>query len=133
MKLKVKLLDLESGGKFIVVLNREDAEDLGVSGLGRVKLLGRGREVTAIVNVAFESVGRGYIGVYDEVKRYMGLREDDEVDVEAAHFPLSVYYVRNKLSGRKLTYEEIFEIVKDAVSGNLSEIEIAAFVTALHA
>ncbi|MEM3479144.1 MAG: AMP phosphorylase, partial [Candidatus Bathyarchaeia archaeon] len=49
------------------------------------------------------------------------------------HFPLSVYYVRNKLSGRKLTYEEIFEIVKDAVSGNLSEIEIAAVVTALHA
>ncbi|MEM1606829.1 MAG: AMP phosphorylase [Candidatus Bathyarchaeia archaeon] len=133
MKLKVKLLDIESGGKFIVVLNREDAEDLGVSGLSRVKLLGKGREITAIVNVALESVGRGYIGVYDEVKRYMGLREGDEVDIEAAHFPLSVYYIRNKLGGRKLTYEEIFEIVRDVVSGNLSEIEIAAFVTALHA
>jgi len=132
MRLKVSLLDLESGGKFIVVLNREDAEDLGVSGLSRVKLSCRGKEVTAIVNVAFESIMRGYVGVYNEVKKYMNLREGDEVEVEAAHSPLSVYYVRNKLHGRKLTYEEIFEIVKDVVSGNLSEIEIAAFVTALH-
>ena len=132
MRLRVKLLDLESGGKFIVVLNREDAEDLGVSGLSRVKLTYGGKEATAIVNVAEESIERGRIGLYNEIKKYMGLRGEEEVEVEAAHFPLSVYYIRNKLSGRKLTYEEIFEIVRDVVSGNLSEIEVAAFVTALH-
>ena len=132
MKLRVKPLDLEAGGKFIVVLNRDDAEDLGVSALSRVKVSAAGRELTAIVNVAIESIGRGYIGVYNEVKKYLNLREGDTVDVEAAHFPLSVYYIRNKLSGRKLAYEEIFEIVRDVVSGNLSEIEIAAFITALH-
>jgi len=133
MRLKVKLLDLEAGGKFIVVLNHEDAEDLGVSGLSRVKLSYEGREVTAIVNIAVESVEEGSIGVYNEVKRHMDLRGGEEINVEAAHFPRSVYHIRNKLSGRKLTYEEIFEIVKDVVDGNLSEIEIAAFVTALHA
>ncbi|MEM1582695.1 MAG: AMP phosphorylase [Candidatus Bathyarchaeia archaeon] len=133
MKLKVKLLDLESGGKFIVVLNRDDAEDLGVSGLSRVKVSTEVRDLTAIVNVAAESIARGYIGVYDEVKRYLNLKDEEEVNVEAAHFPLSVYYIRNKLSGRKLTYEEILEIVRDVVNGNLSEIEIASFVTALHA
>jgi len=132
MKLKVKLLDLEAGGKFIVVLNRDDAEDIGVSGLSRVRISGANRELTAIVNIALESVSRGYIGVYDEVKRALNLRGDEEVNVEAAHFPLSVYYIRNKLGGRKLAYEEIFEIVRDVVNGNLSEIEIAAFVTALH-
>ncbi len=133
MKLKVKLLDLEAGGKFIVVLNREDAEDLGVSGLSRVRILSGGRELTAIVNVAARSIAEGYIGVYDEVKKYLSLRGGEEIEVEAAHFPLSVYHIRNKLNGRKLTYEEMLEIVKDAVNGNLSEIEIASFVTALHA
>ena len=132
MKLKVKLLDLEAGGKFIVVLNKDDAEDMGVSGLSRVRISYAGKWLTAIVNVALESVAKGYIGVYNEVKIFLNLRDGDEVDVEAAHFPLSVYYIRNKLSGRKLAYEEIFEIVRDVVSGNLSEIEIAAFVTALH-
>jgi len=133
MKLKAKLLDLEAGGKFIVVLNREDAADLGVSGLSRVLLSSRGGEVTAIVNVATRSVAEGYIGVYDEVKKYLNIRDGEEVEVKAAHFPLSVYHIRNKLNGKKLTYEEILEIVRDVVNGNLSEIEIASFVTALHA
>ena len=133
MKLKAKLLDLEAGGKFIVVLNREDAADLGVSGLSRVKISSRGREVTAIVNVAARSITEGYVGVYDEVKKYLNMRDGEEVEVEAAHFPLSVYHIRNKLNGKKLTYEEILEIVRDVVNGNLSEIEIASFVTALHA
>jgi AMP phosphorylase len=133
MKLKVKLLDLEAGGKFIVILNREDAEDLGVSGLSRVKMSSGSKSMAAIVNVAVESVPRGYIGIYNEVKKYFNLKDGEEVDVEVAQFPTSVYYIRNKLNGKKLAYEEILEIVKDVVSGVLSEIEIAAFVTALHA
>jgi len=132
MKLKVKLLDLEAGGKFIVVLNREDAEDLGASGLSRVKMSSGSKSMAAIVNVAVESVPRGYIGIYNEVKKYFNLKDGEEVDVEVAQFPTSVYYIRNKLNGKKLAYEEILEIVKDMVSGVLSEIEIAAFVTALH-
>ena len=30
---------MEAGGKFIVVLNTEDAEDLGVRGLSRLKIV----------------------------------------------------------------------------------------------
>lgn len=133
MKLKVKLLDLESGGKFVVILNREDAEDLGVPALSRVKLSFDGGEINAIVNVAAESIPKGYIGVYDEVKKQLKLKGDELIDVEAAYTPLSVYYIRNKLSGRRLAFDEIYEIIRDVVRGNLSEVEIAAFITALHA
>lgn len=36
------------------------------------------------------------------------------------------------MSGRKLVYEEILEIVEDAIDEKLSDVEIGAFVTALH-
>lgn len=132
VRLKVRLLDLEAGGKFIVVLNRDDAEELGVSGLSRVRVSKDSKDVVAIVNLATESIPRGHIGVYNEVKSYLGLRDWEEVDVEAISFPTSVYHIRSKLSGKRLTYEEIYEVVRDVVSGRLSEVEIAAFIVALH-
>lgn len=132
MKLKVRFLGFEAGGKSVVVLNKGDAEDLGVSSLGRVRIKFNGKELTAIVNTTAKLISEGTMGVYEEVRNFLNLNEGVEVDVDIAPFPTSVYFIRNKLRGRKLTYEETLEIVKDVVKGNLSEIEIAAFVTALH-
>jgi len=132
MKLNVKFLGLEAGGKSVVVLNREDAEDLSISSLGRVRIRNDGKEVIAIVNTATKLIEKGTIGLYEEVKNALGLEEGKVVDVEIAPLPASLFFIRNKLRNRKLTYEEILEIIKDMVRGNLSEIEIASFVTALH-
>ena len=54
------------------------------------------------------------------------------VEVEVSSPPNSLNYIRNKLRGRKLTRNEIREIIKDVVSGELSEVEITSFVTSLH-
>ena len=132
MELKAKMLGLEAGGKFIVVLNREDAEDLSVSSLDRVRIKGRSNEVIAIVNITTKLIEEGTVGIYEEVKNSLDLKEGAIVDVEIAPLPTSVYFIRNKLNRRKLTYEEIHEIIQDVVKGKLSEIEIASFVTALH-
>ena len=132
MNLSARLLGLEAGGKSVVVLNREDAEDLSVSSLDRVRIGKDGKEVIAIVNTATHLIGKGTVGVYEEIRDSLDLREGEYVDVEIAPLPTSVYFIRNKLRRRKLTYEEVQEIIKDAVKGNLSEIEIASFVTALH-
>ncbi|MEM2320550.1 MAG: AMP phosphorylase [Candidatus Bathyarchaeia archaeon] len=132
-KLRARLLDLEAGGRFIVILNREDAEDLGVSGLSRVRVSKGPKDVTAIVNLAIESIPRGYIGIYNEVKGSLGLEDGEEVEVEAIGIPASVYHIRSKLGGRRLTYEEMYEIVRDVVSGRLSEVELSAFIVTLHA
>lgn len=132
MKLQVKFLGLEAGGRSVVVLNREDAEDLGVSSLGRVRVRSNGKELTAIVNTTTKLIVEGQVGVYEEVRNALNLAEGVEIDVDLAPLPTSLYFIRNKLRGRKLTYEEVYEIIKDTVEGNLSEIEIASFVTAMH-
>jgi len=131
MKFKTKLLYLEAGWSPVVILSVEDAENLGVSSLGRVRIRYEGREIIAIVNTTTELTEEGIVGVNEEVKNRLNLKENDEVDVEVAPFPVSVHFIRNKLRGRKLTYEEILEIVKDVVNGGLNEIEIASFVTSL--
>src|SRR3989304_185949 len=132
IKLKTKIIGLETGGKPIVIMNKEDAEDLGARSLGRVRIEYRGNEITAIVNTTSKVIGRGHIGISEEVKNILKLRHDIDVSVEIAKFPTSLQYVISRLKGRKLAYEEIREIIKDVVEGNLNEIEIAAFVTALN-
>jgi len=132
VKLKARILGLEAGGKLVALLNREDAEDLGVSSLERVRIAKNNREAIAIVNTATKLIERGTIGIYEEVRAILDIEAGEEVDVEISPLPKSVHFIRNKLRQRKLTYEEILEIIKDMVRGNLSEIEIASFVTALH-
>ncbi|MCS7120408.1 MAG: AMP phosphorylase [Nitrososphaerota archaeon] len=132
MNLKSKFLGLEAGGKKVVVLNREDADDLVVTSLERIRVRKDSREITAIVNITDMLIEKGTLGVYREVKEALNLSDGDEVEVQVSPPPASVYFIRNKLARRKLTYEEILEIVNDVVKGNLSEIEIASFVTSLH-
>ncbi len=132
MKFKVKLLGLESGGKPIVTLSRDDSEDLGMKSSGRIRMESNGKNLNAIVNVVTKAVPKGIIGVFNEVKNYLDLKEGSIVEVDVAKFPKSLQYIKNRLKGRQLTDEEIYEIVKDTVEGNLSEIEIASFITALN-
>src|SRR5574342_888674 len=131
MKLRVSLSGVESGGKPIVALNRHDADERGVTASGKIRICSK-KNITAIVNIATTSVKRGFIGVNEEVRESLDLKFNSVVDVEIAAFPKSLQFIRHKLAGRKLLYEEIYEIVKDVVAGNLNESEIAAFVTALH-
>jgi AMP phosphorylase len=132
MMLKVKILGVEAGSKPIVVINKSDAEEIGVRSLDRVRLKGGSGELTAIVNTTIGNQLKGMIGVYCEVVSSLQLSEGMDVEIEPAMFPSSVQFIRNKLAGKKLSYEELLEIVKDTVEGNLNEIEVAAFVTALH-
>ena len=120
--MKVKRLYIEAGGKPIVLLNKDDADDLGVRALGRVRLKVNGHELTAIVNTTFKVIDKGVIGVYEEVASKLNLEDGSIVDVSLSEPPKSIFFIREKLKGKKLTYGEIYEIVKDVVEGNLSEV-----------
>ena len=65
MKLKVKLLDIEAV-KPIVVLNEEDAKEIGCYTSDRIKISLNGKTATAIMNTTETSVAEGEIGIFDE-------------------------------------------------------------------
>src|SRR5574337_824383 len=130
MQLRVDILGIESGGKPIVFLNKHDADEVGVTASGRIKINLKRRELTAIVNIS-TTVKIGTIGVNNEVRKKLDLRQHSVVEFEVGTCPKSLQFIHHKLKGQRLLYSEILEIVKDVVEGNLNEGEITAFVTAL--
>lgn len=132
MRLHAKYLGIESGGRLFVTMSKEDASEMGALGGERLKIRYKGAEVSAILEIVTRSVPRGLLGVPDEVWSRLQLAQGAVVDIETIGFPDSLGHIRDKLRGRKLVYEEIYRIVRDVTQGNLSEIEIASFVTALH-
>jgi AMP phosphorylase len=130
MHLRVDILGIDAGGKPIVFLNKADADEIGVAASGRVSLKAK-KEITAIVNISTKTVKKGHIGISEEIRQLFGVAPHT-VDVEISTFPRSLQFIRNKLDGKKLTRQEILEIVRGVVDGTLNESEIASFVTALH-
>ncbi len=131
MQLKAEILGIDSGGKPMVFLNTLDADEIGVTASGRIRITSKVNTITALVGIA-TTVKKGFVGINEEVLKILKLKQHVIVDIEVAPFPKSLQFIHNKLTGKRLLYYEIHEIVKDVVQGNLNESEIAAFVTTLH-
>lgn len=125
------MLEIEAGGKLIVVMDNETASTLGVHSLDRVEVSSEKGRTTAIVNVA-SKFPQEILGVYDEVQSKLKVREREEVEVHPAKRPESLSFIRGKIMGNRLTASQIKAIVVDVVERHLSDVELASFVTALH-
>jgi len=131
MILRAKFIQLEAD-KPVIILNREDAAELGVKPLERVELCFKENRLVAIVNIAKRIVREGEIGLYEEIQEFFDIRPNDKIHVEAASPPKSMAFIKKKLSGQTLNHKEIYAIVNDTVKRRLSDIELTAFVTALY-
>ncbi len=118
--------------KAIVILNKDDAAELDVKPLDRVELVLGKRRDTAIVNIAEKLIREGEIGLYESVVHALKAKAGSKVRISRALHPASIAFIRKKLDGRMLSKNEIETIIKDVVHDRLSDIEISAFLTALH-
>lgn len=132
MKLKVKKINFETGGIKIVVLNAKDAAEIGKAG-DRVRLgkLGpdKNKSIIAILDISHSDsiITPGEIGIFLDLMKE--IKETEYLSVKIADPPDSFKFIQKKIKGKKLTGEEINSIIFDAVSGHLSSIELAAFIT----
>lgn len=131
MLLVAKPLQFEAN-KPIIVLNKEDAEELGVKALERVEISFNFKRTIAIVNVAKKIIDRGEVGIYTSLFEQLKLKKNQSIDVAPADPPKSLEFIKRKLFGKNLSKEEMRTIVEDVVKEKLSDVEIAAFVVALH-
>jgi len=132
MKLIAKPINLEVGGKFIVIINKEDAEFLGLHSLDRVRLKFRERELTAIADETAKFTMKGEIVTNDDVTNFFDLKGGEHIEIFPEKELESVTYIKQKISGARLEYEKIKSIVKDVVDKKISGIELSAFVTTLY-
>ncbi len=134
MKLKVRDMDVETGGIRIVILNKEDAIKLDLHPGDRVRISKGKRKQIAVVDVAVspKSVPPGKIGMFEEILKDIKAKHGDVVHVMIEDKPKTVYYIKKKLKGAKLSYKEIYAIIKDIVDNKLTDIEISFFVAAIY-
>ncbi len=130
MELKVRRIDIEAGG-FEIILNEDDAKELGVYPQDRVKVGRRGTVVTSLVNLSQTVIRKGEVGMFIEISEKLGAKNGDRVKVVPTSRPMSVDFIKKKINGEKLSKDEIYEIIKDIVEDNLSTIELASYVTAI--
>jgi AMP phosphorylase len=131
MELIAEVLNITAGGKRIAILSEETATLLGVHSSDRIRITYCEQQIIAIANVATH-FPNNRIGLYEEISETLGLKTDETVDVHLAQLPESLRHVRAKLRGERLREHDITTIVKDVVERHLSEVEIAAFLTALN-
>ena len=138
MKLKVKEINFETGNEKDVVLNIKDALELGQKAGERIFIKNIGSRSledkfwTAIIQIDYSNkvVNPGEIGIFlDIFREKKELKNGITISVKPAEPPDSFKYIQKKIKGKKLTSEEINSIISDAVSGSLSRIDLAAFIT----
>jgi len=134
MKLKVKDVNIATGGPLVVILNENDSIKLDIHQMDRVKVK-KGKKIeTVVVNIttSAKTVPEGSIGVYEEVIASLKLKNNEKVSIELARKPLSIEFIKKKLDGKILSKKEINQIVWDIVHNKLSDSELTYFVAACY-
>jgi AMP phosphorylase len=138
MKLKVKRVNYETGNTKDIVLNIKDAQEIGQKAGERVYIRNKESKSmeekfwVAIIQIDYSDtiVKPGEIGIFlDILKEKKDLKDGLIVSVKPADPPDSFKFIQKKIKGIRLSSEEISSIINDAVSGSLSRIDLAAFIT----
>lgn len=134
MELKVKDIDISSGGPLIAIMNHKDAKMLDIHVMDRIKIRRRHKVETVVVDIAQSDklIPKGRLGVFEEVLSSLKIRNNDKVDITIARKPLSINYIKKKLDGQRLSKQEIDQIVWDIVHNKLSAVELTYFVAACY-
>ncbi|MBW2992720.1 AMP phosphorylase [Candidatus Woesearchaeota archaeon] len=134
MKLRVKDMDIATGGTLITILHQKDAEKLDLHHEDRIAVRYKNKKVTAVMDIAEskKAVEPGHIGLFEEVLDRLNVKHGNIVKIDLEEKPSSVAYIRKKLDGEKLSKEEIEQIVKDLLNNDLSTIELTYFVSAVY-
>lgn len=110
MQLKVKILNIDSGGKPIVFLNDKDADELNITASERVTVQSK-KKITAIINIS-TTIEKGFLGVTEEIRKMLSLKQNSRVIVDIAPFPKSLQFIRNKLAGKNCCIQRYMRLCK---------------------
>ncbi len=134
MRLKVKFLKWSAGSP-TAMINKKTAEKIGIHSKDRISIRTYKKypkEMAIIVDIVEGIVRPGEIAISSEIKKVMELRKGQALDVNLSTIPQSTFYIKDKLDGKKLSEEQIKEIVKDIVNNSLSQAELSLFVSSMY-
>lgn len=134
MFLKVKDIDIATGGSLISIIHYKDAEKLDLKETDRILLKKGKKEIITSLNISksSKSIKEGEIGLFEELLDLLKVKKKDKIKVKPTHLPQSIELIKKKLDGKPLSKKEIDIFVKDLIENDLTEIELAYFVAACY-
>ncbi|MBI2597574.1 MAG: thymidine phosphorylase [Candidatus Diapherotrites archaeon] len=133
LKLKAKVLDIEAK-KLVCILNEKDAKDLGIIALERIQIVNQKnkKSIHAVVDTTQSIVKNGELGLFKDVAKALKAKNGTILNAGAQARPKSISYIKAKLDRKKLSEQQIKEIVQDISTNRLSDVETTAFVTSVY-
>jgi AMP phosphorylase len=130
MNMRAKDLAIGTGNPLIALLNKIDAERSDLHFGDRVRVKKGKRETTATIDItnSLEMLLPGQIGLFEEVFKNIHAKDNDVVSLHIEDKPKSVNFIKKKLMGEELNYEEMKAIVEDIINNKLTDIEMTYFV-----
>lgn len=132
-KLTYKHLGIDTNYEYIAYM-REDCHvciSEGFEALTRIKIKNENKTIVANLNVIRSGILKhGEIALSESASGALGVREGEILSVSHIDLIDSLSYIRSKIFGNVFTQQELESIIKDIVQGNLSNIHLAAFITA---
>jgi AMP phosphorylase len=129
IQLTCRTIDILTGRR-AVLLNRTDCDRVDIRAHDRVELKRDVKSVTATVETTTTLVRAGEIGITNDLAPELGIKEGDSLEVSLLPAPSSASFIHNKILGQRLSRDEIYSIIEDAVKGMLTEVEMAGFLMA---
>ncbi|MCC6041645.1 MAG: AMP phosphorylase [Desulfurococcaceae archaeon] len=124
---QVKILDIELE-RPVVIVNQDDASQLGL-GVGDIVLLTIGdKHVSAIAGVSKTMVKSGEILIPRGIALSLGVSEGEVVGLKPLGLPPSFQVLKKRLRGERLSEGEFSILIRDIVNGLYGSSEIAAFL-----
>ena len=131
MKLKVKFLKI-SAGRPVAILHKKFAEKASIHVDERIFIEKNSKKIAAVVDIATGLFKENEIALSTEVINFMKLKENDFVEIKIASKPESLEIIHKKYGGKSLNKEEFKKIMNDIVNNQLTESEIAYFISAVY-
>ncbi len=118
-------------GRPVAILSEKTAKSIAVYAGERIRVKTK-HSIVCIVDIAQGMLKENEIALSAEVMKALGITEGFAVDVNAESPPHTINFILDKLKGKPLNSEQIFQLVGDIVHNTLTEAEIAAFVSAVY-
>ncbi|MCX6802816.1 MAG: AMP phosphorylase [Candidatus Diapherotrites archaeon] len=133
LELKAKPFAINAG-RHIAILHAETAARLGLHPLDRIEIQNREKKIrtATVIDTTDTVLKKDEIGLFSELAELLEAEDSHRLEVSAAGIPDSLNSIKKKLNGATITSEEIKSIVRDINSNKLSDIELSAFMTAVH-
>lgn len=126
--LKIKKLDIKTGQSNIALLNVDEAIQYGIKAGDKIKISWQNQSIIAEANTSQSRVQRGQIGLYKDIWEVTSIPLDTIVEIEFLERAKSIVAIKNRLLGKKLKYQDFYQIFSDIANGVLSRTETTYFV-----